>query len=1112
MNLSNCRLFHVLLLVACLTRPAVLANERIYRFDMGTNSSPVAEGFQQVKGGTAYDSTSGYGWLGTAEGRESFYRRAISEAVIWRHGPNDDLVDGVSSAEDLRFQLDLPNGKYTVEIQLGDLGGFIPAGMGRFLDTGVKGVASGGPGGPLFSMAVDSGEQRMATNVEARTLPHRGNVGVAKMLSELGIVKPKVMVRLGNHAVVRFDEDVTDGKLVLRLHGDESAYRDAIKHLNTITDARLKRQSMYIAGGPFTKNSVLSIVVRPVIRSPFALEKGKLNLVSKDHGQFAEFVQAFNDEDLGAAIDLIRSMPSETFEERHAQILALMWLAGHPNHWRERELLPLISRTLGQAIVASHSNPAQQAELNSLRNTLLDLERGIMNFDQRTKDGQEVVPSMNRAEGYFARALPGEPFYWKSVLYRARIWYSMDPNRNAQLWRRSENFMRELEKPYPDNRWVRFYLHHDPTGWRVTDYRQQTRGAPAWASELHNFYNRMIDLSEWWITNRQNADNSAIGGEWGDDVEFMPLIAYTGFVCPDASPLAVEGMTRFSDGAWHRSGIVDVHNGFFHLTTDAEHAAEFTGNVLGVMLHLKPGDPEYVERGLKTGKLMRDLWMGRNSRGQRLVRSSFLGAFHVPNTDADIDTPICGRAMNPAWNVLELNRNPELARLVVEYAETLLELALSTEKGKPRGVLPGPIVFATGELGGRGSKEWWLARSGDFQGMFTFPSYHGFRTQVLVAAWRLTGDTDYLQPIRLEAELIEKHFPKEERERELRELERLARIPGQRSLQKIRDKEYKFGPEAGTQKWTARLLSPMGVAELWDKLQWEMSGTDPETTGVLLDKDDVGREARELADVARKRWPMMTDDATMTDRVAFRKSYNSTVWYSGARIVAQQFEPSFSYDGAGRDFAALALRHNTRYAKLLYYGFQDATRDVTLRFWELEPRGTYQLTGGLDADGDDQMDELKFDKQFTLDEPSGGIDLRLNPGQTYVLEVKQIARGQAEIHASDPAIAARDIQFDTRGHLLVDVHNIGNLPAENVEVKFFEGNPDQGGTMLGRTVVSYVAAPNLLQPQIVRTGIEWSPTKSSHEITVVLDEKDELEELFERNNRATAIIERDSGE
>ena len=127
----------------------------------------------------------------------------------------------------------------------------------------------------------------------------------------------------------------------------------------------------------------------------------------------ASLYRRLTPEDFRAAIGLIRSMPSETFEERHARILALMWLAGHPNHWRERELLPLISRTLGQAIVASHSNPAQRAELNSLRNTLLDLERGIMSFDQRTKDGQEVVPSMNRAEGYFARALPGEPFYWK---------------------------------------------------------------------------------------------------------------------------------------------------------------------------------------------------------------------------------------------------------------------------------------------------------------------------------------------------------------------------------------------------------------------------------------------------------------------------------------------------------------------------------------------------------------------------------------------------------------------------------------------------------------------------------------------------------------------------
>ena len=58
-------------------------------------------------------------------------------------------------------------------------------------------------------------------------------------------------------------------------------------------------------------------------------------------------------------------------------------------------------------------------------------------------------------------------------------------------------------------------------------------------------------------------------------------------------PCSSQGTLRFADGAWYQSGIIDKDNGFFHLTIDAEHAAEFTGNVLGMMLQVRPGDPEY---------------------------------------------------------------------------------------------------------------------------------------------------------------------------------------------------------------------------------------------------------------------------------------------------------------------------------------------------------------------------------------------------------------------------------------------------------------------------------------------------------------------------------------
>ena len=54
--------------------------------------------------------------------------------------------------------------------------------------------------------------------------------------------------------------------------------------------------------------------------------------------------------------------------------------------------------------------------------------------------------------------------------------------------------------------------------------------------------------------------------------------------------------------------------------------------------------------------------------------------------------------MNPAWTVPELNRNSELTHLAIEYADTLVKLVVLTEKGKPRRVLPGPIVYETGAL------------------------------------------------------------------------------------------------------------------------------------------------------------------------------------------------------------------------------------------------------------------------------------------------------------------------------------------------------------------------------------------------------------------------------
>jgi hypothetical protein len=1066
---------------------------RVLRFDMGPDASPTRPGFLRVTAATLFDAQRGFGWLGDPADREAFHRTEISPQVIWGYEPSADVIAGVASTKDLNFKLTLPNGRYTIEVCLGDLGGFVPAGEGRFLDTGVRGEASGGPGGPLYSMAVASAKRVVARDIETRTYPQRGQAVSTALAKELGLPS-RATVRVGNYRRIAFTEQVRGGELHLRFFGDETKYRQALAEFQGL-DPIAMRQRAHRVGGPFTRNSVLSIVVRPAVvgspsgSGPIEIDEDGVTLkaVVGTSAELERFISAFNGRDFARAEKAADALTVDSLRHRLERVVASSWLVGHVDLEEERRLLPRLLdelTALRRAVEepSKNANSVLRAEVDSLRGRILDFDRGVRDFDQRTRAGQELVTCMNRAEGHFARALPGEPFYWKSQVYRARIWYSMDPNRRAMLWPKARQLMRQVEKIFPTNRRVLYYLQDDPSGWPVKEYTSEVRDAPDWAVALRAYYNRMLDLSEWWIRERQDSDTGALGGEWGDDVEFAPLIGYTAFICPDASPLAYEGAIRFGEGIWSRSGVVDTQNGFFHLTADAEHSAEFTGDVLGMMVHLQPGDPAWIERALKTAKLMRDVWTGRNEHGQRLFRSSFLGAFHVPQGETEVDSAICGRAILPALGVLEYNDNPEIRRLVLEMADTLIALSRSTEKGKPAGVLPGPIVYRSGELGSPGSSSWWRAPNGRFQGMFSFPRYHGFRHRILTTAWELTGDASYLDPIRREAELAES-------------------VSGKPS-----------DAEPGSPEWTAAQLARIRVPSTWRDIERRLAGasidsSDGTTAHALPDLIAVAAEARRLSKVARKRWPIMTDDATMTDRVAFGGCVNSTLWYCGARIEAQQVVPAVSYEHAGRNFAALVRHHDRRHVDLLYFGFDESDREIDIRLWELDPGASYRLTMGPDADGDGAIDKAEVERDFELAERGDSVSVRLPGRRTMAISIRQMRRRAARSPRADLAISSRDIRVDPRGHLLVDVHNIGNRAADNVTVAFHDGDPARGGQLLGKVIVSHLEPPNTLEPQIVRTGIEWRPSRKRHRITVVVDSENTVAEISEANNSASIVVE-----
>ena len=86
----------------------------VWLFDMGSSKSPVWPGFGQVTPETSYSPERGYGWLTETKGLRAYVATNIDALAI-------DDISGVGNRTG-RFQVDVPNGEYTVWALTGAMG------------------------------------------------------------------------------------------------------------------------------------------------------------------------------------------------------------------------------------------------------------------------------------------------------------------------------------------------------------------------------------------------------------------------------------------------------------------------------------------------------------------------------------------------------------------------------------------------------------------------------------------------------------------------------------------------------------------------------------------------------------------------------------------------------------------------------------------------------------------------------------------------------------------------------------------------------------------------------------------------------------------------------
>ena len=1035
-----------------------LAAERVTLpalFDFGSRDSPLASSALNVSGRDYFETPRGYGF--ESRGQVSFDRdKPLPEL---RHGGNPmrpDLLyrshanaltrDGVASRRDISFRVDVEPGNYRLQVWVGDLHA------------------------PLESLALECNGRTVASGISAKHIIGRG--------------QPE---STGHYRWLRFNVHTTDGIIRLRFFGDETRYEaDRRRYEKWFSEgARVesylgqgwdpKRRLKFDPGGPFTRNSVLALRVAELSSPLVQWRNGRLVAEGQGDWTVDAFLMKVNAGQFGKAEALL----GEASVSGLLRVRGYLALSGHPQVEGEAE-----ERLLGKAQQAVERRLKEDASCCwtlEARDSLQLFSRARRRFLGRGS-GEEGHFQENRKVVSMMRLFHEEDLmYPKALVYQGRALQMLDPHRWVYPSGDAQAVWKKLQVSFPANRYVRFYLHDEWTAdsvWHHGHHLMNDARAPKWALAQREAWGLLLDMCEWWAANKQQPDGG-IGGGWGDDVELVALFGLMGFISENASQPSLDLATKLIDGLW-KYGAIDQDAGFYRGVLDTEHSSEWTGDTLPLMLTIDWGNPLWVERATQSAHLMRTLWMDYNDRGDLHFRSNFLGSIAVGNEAQANDSYINYRAALPAVAAYRYNQNPTIGKLLVEWADAWLNDAMRTDRGKPRGVFPSEVGFPNGELGGVNSPNWHTAAHppGTVNYDWQRGRYYFYLVDLMFLAHEITGDDKYLEPFVLQKKLVDRYRA-----------------------------DDSVDPTPGTGLWAGKVLGDgsrrgaMAFDVIWKRLEKLRSATIRGEVPVLIEKSEVLEKMDRVRREAKQRWPVLTTEASATDRVGFRGIADPFSIMTGAGGT----KPSVTYSGVGRDFAAFVRRQDEHLLEIVTYSFCDEERLATLTPWKLEVGGRYRIRSGADTTGDDRPDTGITESTFTLARRGERVGISLPPRQTTVIEIQQVQEGWGTPLLADLALVPAEIKYSiwTRD-VQTTLHNVGAKSADKIHVTFYESSgPDTERRKIGAVVVPHLSWPMDLTAKTLTIGLHYIPTSSKVTLSVVVDELNLIPELCESNNEAS---------
>lgn len=567
---------------------------------------------------------------------------------------------------------------------------------------------------------------------------------------------------------------------------------------------------------------------------------------------------------------------------------------------------------------------------------------------------------------------------------------SVRTNPKEAKWFKDEavaSFQRTV-KAFPRNEAARMYLG-EALPWGVIPAK--VTGAPEWATLQREQLERLGEIIRWWITHRQREDGQ-FGGGWGDDCEMWRW--WSSVLLGFDDPQITAAQLKFS-----RSAVTRPHlkGGFNTEVMDVEHAAEDTTDNLVPLMVLEPENEKWTKWGLKLGDFMREVWTGRNERGQIQFKSFYFSATETaPQPQRALDVIANVGALHPALLAWQKTGDAKLGAQICDWLDTWVDATARAENGKPAGILPASIRWPDGQAAGAEGNWWEPVKPGGYMhSYYIWPSVITEITDALMVAHVMTGKEHYLDPLRSMAAIRLKHLKNPAGELK----------PGTEAwcADQLAPRQNANSNTGGLVKTLARFKALTGTAEFDELIALEGSE-------FVIRTDQAGKRELEVAlreslAALRVNFPGFTSEVRSTDRcvrfVQFLAEDYAFDAYKGVMqpkhellyrmVTGDKNAPRFPQMAVRwltppKDIAALVTEASTTQFAAELFHFGKKPREMSAELRQLKP-GSYAVSLVVDgkpvklADDSVKIEKGRFARLPLVLPPQGLAVLRVEAVQ-----------------------------------------------------------------------------------------------------------------------------------